>query len=107
MCYVLELCYIVYLKESQKIKMQFIFDEFKLSNNNLILDDVLNKLRDYFKSHNIKETAIGLFEGKDSDFGYFTLCVAKLPKASWFMDYIKEWYWFIDDGYEDVLKSID
>ena len=91
----------------EEMKMQFVFDEKKLKANNITVDEKLCTLRNYFKEHKIKETSTGVFEGEDSDFGYFALCVADLPKAKWFMDYIKEWYWFLDGGYEDVFKGIN
>ena len=98
------------------MKMEFIFDNKKLKEQSLTEEICLNRIREYFKSHDtdnsIVETHKGFFEGNDDqdDWNAFSYA-ATFSFSEWFRNTIKEHYWYVDeeDGNgeqkEDCIES--
>ena len=95
------------------MKMEFIFDKNKLKKFGYSEEQCLNAIRKHFnsyKSETIIEVSKGFFEGTDDDWDAFA-SASRFPYTSWFLNVIKEWYWYIDeeDGLgeqkEDCLES--
>jgi hypothetical protein len=95
------------------MKMEFIFDNDKLIENNLTIEQVLFPIRKYFKNCNKKtiyEEKPGVFVGTSDDWADFS-AISFLPRTKWFLRVIKEWYWYVDeyDGRglqkEDMLSA--
>lgn len=82
------------------MKMEFVFDKDKLLKYNYTEKRCLDVIRKHFKSFNsktIKEIENGIFEGSEEDWNAFS-STARLPYTSWFLNVIKEWYWYVDEG---------
>lgn len=88
------------------MKMEFIFDDVKLKQNDYTKDQCLNVIRKMYARHNsktIKEIQEGVFEGyTDTDWSIL-VTAANLPHTKWFLKVIKEWYFYVD---EDDGKGI-
>lgn len=91
------------------MKMEFVFDKNKLLKHNYTEERCLDVIRKYFKSFNsktIKEVEKGVFEGAEKNWSAFG-STAKLPYTSWFLNVIKEWYWYVDEGDELGIRKED
>lgn len=95
------------------MKMEFIFDKNKLEKAGYKEEQCLNAIRKHFEewdSKTIKETQQGVFEGTDDDWEAFASATV-FPYTKWFLNVIKEWYWYVDEGdglgeqKEDCLES--
>lgn len=92
--------------EQEILRMKFVFDENKLKANGISKDECLNIIREFFSKHNIKEIAEGVFDSPDlSNIKPFLNMGMNLPYTNWFMKVIKEWYFYIENDVEDVLKT--
>ena len=92
------------IRFSNKISMKFVFDEEKLKKDNLSSKRAMAPIQKYFQEHNISETKPGFFEGdNEKDWPCFASCLCSLMDAEWFLKYIKEWEWYVDNNTENCL----
>lgn len=82
------------------MRMEFIFDKEKIEKLGYKEEQCLNAIRKHFNSYNsstIKEIEKGVFEGEEKDWDAFA-GASIFPYTKWFLNVIKEWYWYVDEG---------
>ena len=90
------------------MKMTFEFDDEKLKELNMTLDQALFPIREFYKKKNVLDNVTpGVFEPVDKTadlFGFFG-CATRFPKElPYFLKTISKWEWDLDEeGVEDCL----
>ncbi len=81
------------------INMRFVFDESKLREHGLTEEEAMLPIQRWFRKHDIQEKSKGIFESdKDEDYGHFAVSLGLPDVLPYFMDCIKIWEWYVDDG---------
>jgi hypothetical protein len=78
--------------------MKFVFDESKAKKLGITLDMCYSLIYDFMQKQ-------GVFIESQNGFDAFAKARILLPKSSWFIKVIDQWYWFDDESDIDYLNE--
>ena len=90
------------------MKMKIKIDEGKANlYSEYSVDEIYDKIEDIARSANITEKdSDGFYLGNDNDedFANFGKIIIALNDSQWFIPYIDEWLWYVDNTIEDIAE---
>lgn len=89
--------------------MEIFLSKEKAKANQISIENCYKILDHYFKEKGIQKISEGIYLGNDDDFPSFTVAAVRLPKTSWFLKVVDEWYWRTEsddiEDREDCLET--
>ncbi len=90
------------------MKMKITIDEERVNlYSEYSVDEIYDKIEDIARSANItKKDKDGFYLGNDNsqDFANFGKIIIVLNDSQWFIPYIDEWLWYVDNTIEDIAE---
>lgn len=88
------------------MSMEIVFNENKLKEQNLIVDNVNSIILEVCNSAGINKKEHDLFIGNNDsqDFANFGKIVLKLKELNWFLSSVDKWFLYEDDDEEDLAE---
>jgi virulence-associated protein VapD len=88
------------------MSMEIVFNENKLKEQNLVVDNVNSFIIEVCNSTGINKKEGDLFIGNNDsqDFANFGKIVLKLKELNWFLSSVDKWFLYEDDDEEDLAE---
>ena len=90
------------------MKMKITIDEERVNlYSEYSVDEIYDKIEDIARSANItQKDKDGFYLGNDNsqDFANFGKIIIVLNDSQWFIPYIDEWLWYVDNTIEDIAE---
>lgn len=72
--------------------MEIYLNENKAKSNHIDIEACYQKIDYYFLSRGVEIISKGIYRGTKKDFNTFALAQGSLPRSSWFLKIVNQWY---------------